>query len=195
MLPDYPEHKAALMKLLREIMHAHINGQGILREIPQTIIAEGLTHSQKRGDDTAMDIDFFRAEGRFSIGDEEMDTITPLEVINRVRAAADHMKAEIERSLFKAVDHATQETGNVLQAKGPLTPDDLFRIISMVQIEFRRDGKMDYHFVAGPNMYKQMVQVFKEIEAHPALMKQFNDIISKKKEEWHAREANRKLVG
>ena len=50
-------------------------------------------------------------------------------------------------------------------------------------------------FVAHPVMAERMGALWKEWEKDRAFMRKFNDLMSRKKEEWRDRESNRKLVG
>lgn len=44
-------------------------------------------------------------------------------------------------------------------------------------------------------MFQQIQKAFADIESDPALGEQLEAIIARKREEWNAREAARKLVG
>ena len=183
------------MQLLIQRMSRHISGRGFLSEIPHTIVAEGCSQQLTRSDQSVDETEFTRAFGEFQIRNDEMDSLTPMDVIQRVDAAAQQMRDQIERMFFKTVDDTTKKTGNVLNAKGPVTPERVMEMLNMLQIDFRRDGKFNYSIVCGPEMFQQIQKAFADIESDPALGEQLEAIIARKREEWNAREAARKLVG
>ena len=69
-------------------------------------------------------------------------------------------------------------------------------MLEKMQIEFYPDGTPHEIFVDGPMFTpERMTAVDKEFESNPEQKRKFDEMMEKKKEEWRAREANRKLVG
>jgi len=69
-------------------------------------------------------------------------------------------------------------------------------MLEKMEIEFYPDGAPQELFLDGPLFTaERMAAVEKEVESNPELKRKFEEIMAKKKEEWRAREADRKLVG
>lgn len=71
----------------------------------------------------------------------------------------------------------------------------LIEILEKMQIDFYPDGTPHEIFLDPPPTPEVMAAVDKEFESKPELKMKFDKLMEKKKEEWHAREADRKLVG
>lgn len=84
-----------------------------------------------------------------------------------------------------------------LDAKGRKFDAQLvIELLEKMQIEFYPDGTPHEIFGDGPLfMPEKMAAVDKEFESNPELKRKFDEMMEKKKEEWRAREADRKLVG
>ena len=69
-------------------------------------------------------------------------------------------------------------------------------MLEKMQIEFYPDGTPHEIFVDSPLFTSdRMAAVDKEFESNPELKRKFDEMIEQKKEEWRARETDRKLVG
>jgi hypothetical protein len=84
-----------------------------------------------------------------------------------------------------------------LNAKGrKFDAQVVIEMLEKMQIDFHPDGRPHEIFVDGPVFTpERMTAVDKEFESNPELKRRFDEMMEKKKEEWRAREADRKLVG
>jgi hypothetical protein len=64
-----------------------------------------------------------------------------------------------------------------------------------MQLSFAPDGSwLQPQWLAHPEVDKKMREVLKRIEADPDLRARRDAIVARQREEWHGREARRKLV-
>jgi hypothetical protein len=84
-----------------------------------------------------------------------------------------------------------------LDAKGrKFDAQVVIEMLEKMQIDFYPDGTPHEIFLDGPVFTpERMAAVDKEFESNPELKRKFDEMMEKKKEEWRAREADRKLVG
>ena len=72
----------------------------------------------------------------------------------------------------------------------------LIELLEKIQIDFYPDGTPHELYVDGPLFTpERMAAVDKEFESNPELKKKYDELWDKKREDWRAREADRKLVG
>jgi hypothetical protein len=65
-----------------------------------------------------------------------------------------------------------------------------------MHIDFNADGTAQFpEMHIHPDLSNAARMAFEELEKNPGLNQQFRRMISEKREEWRAREADRKLVG
>jgi hypothetical protein len=99
------------------------------------------------------------------------------------------------RATYEDLNKVTQETGNVIDAKGTLTADVFFAAIEKIWIEFDSDGKPRLPtMVVHPHQAEDWKKLGELMDADPANAQRMEEIISRKKEEWRERESSRKLV-
>jgi hypothetical protein len=96
---------------------------------------------------------------------------------------------------FESVARDSKEVGTAYDAAGrPLSGGMLLDIIGQVQEEFDERGRSQSQFVIHPDMSPALRRAGEEIENDPALKKRQEEILKRKREEWLARESNRRLV-
>ena len=84
-----------------------------------------------------------------------------------------------------------------VDAKGKkLDADLMFQMLETIQLEFYADGRPhELHVLGGLFNPERLKAVEEEIQNNPELKKRWDELFARKKEEWRAREASRKLVG
>ena len=69
-------------------------------------------------------------------------------------------------------------------------------MLEKVQIDFdEKDNPIKPGFFVDPNTGQKILEILKTIEDTPELLKKHDEIIEKKRIEYHDRESHRKLVG
>lgn len=124
-------------------------------------------------------------------------------VLSGMKAFLDGMYKQAEEMtkfkhelLHDFMDEITKSTGNRVDAKGKEFTFDLFiETIEKIDMDFDDNGKPYMPtLVISPDMAIKVKQELANIENDPLQKERFDKLINKKKEEWHVRESNRKLV-
>ena len=84
-----------------------------------------------------------------------------------------------------------------VDAKGKkLDAELVFQMFETIQLEFYPDGRPhELHVMGGLFSPDRLKAVEEEIQNNPELKMRWDELFARKKEEWRAREASRKLVG
>lgn len=84
-----------------------------------------------------------------------------------------------------------------VDAKGKkLDAELILQMLETIQLDFYPDGRPhELHVVGGLFSPERLKAVDEEFQNNPELQKRHNELIARKREEWRAREASRKLVG
>ena len=196
MLPDFPELKAELGKIvlagLAKCIHT---GDPVLAEIKHFRQHEGtqMRYEQQGGNVVQEGFEMMGAE--FTILPEEVPDLVGPKLNAKLEEIARKM-VEIEaKSFFNKMGEITREAGTSVDAGGkPMSPNLLLDMMETVQMEFDSKGKPTQRLVIHPDMVPALQKVTAEIENDPELKRRQDDILSRQREAWSAREGNRKLV-
>ena len=84
-----------------------------------------------------------------------------------------------------------------VDAKGKkLDAELILKMLETIQLEFYPDGRPHaLHVVGGLFTPERLKAVDEEFQSNPELQKRRDELMARKREEWRAREADRKLVG
>lgn len=84
-----------------------------------------------------------------------------------------------------------------VDAKGKkLDAEIILEMLETIQLEFYPDGRPhELHVVGGLFSPERLKVVEEQFRNSPELQKRHNELMERKREEWRAREASRKLVG
>ena len=99
--------------------------------------------------------------------------------------------------MFEAIDKGVKRVGNVIDNRGkPIGVETLFSALEKIEIDFDSSGNPNMpQMISGSGAHESMVNAAKAIEESPDLKARWNRLLSTKREQWRAREANRELVG
>jgi hypothetical protein len=118
-------------------------------------------------------------------------------LIQSMTAAADQMALRNTKLFIEEVRRATEEVGNVVDAHGqPVSKELLLQMLEKLAIDFDQNGNPELPaIVAGTKICEALVRLGGELDNDADWERRFGEIIARKKEEWRARESDRKLVG
>jgi hypothetical protein len=198
LLPDYPNLKSDLAAHLHRFLRMrHDLYLGPLSRIARITFREGQTYSLTRSSGEEEPGEFKEAAASITIKDAEVPSMTLESLLLRFDNAAQDMARQQAKGVYGSIAKATEKAGNVFDAGGQkLTAEMILEVLSKIQIDFNRDGsprmpEMHIH----PNLSDAVRLAGAELERNPALKRQLRQLLEEKKEEWRAREANRRLVG
>jgi hypothetical protein len=112
------------------------------------------------------------------------------------KAVEDLARQQFEGAIAE-VGRAVDRIGNTLNMGGePLCEEHIFRALERIAIEFDEAGQPRMPtLMTGPLQGERVKEVLGRIESQPHLRRRFDQVLSRKREEWRARESCRKLVG
>lgn len=127
---------------------------------------------------------------------EAVPSFGPEDAFQNMRDAAKSMASKKTKALFSAIEEATEEVGNSLDAKGqPISAEMILKMWETMRISFDEQGKPQMPtFVFNPVQEERFKEAFRRLETEPELMKRREEIINRQRLDWYDRESNRKLV-
>ena len=197
MLPDFPKEKEVLKKFWNEyLVHKHQEFLGFFATIPSFSIHEGDRWKIERSDGTESEQAYQEMSSGFTIGLDEVPDLSPEKVRAKLDAVAEDGARQMSQNIFRELQQATEQVGNTVDAKGkPLTKELFLEMLEKVETDFNPDGEWNPPaIVMHPNAWKANEEKFREWEQDEDFKAKQEEIINKKREEWRAREAFRKLV-
>jgi hypothetical protein len=191
MLPDFPSLRKTLDDAAFLRIHASTREQWpILKSIRGITQHEGVDHS-------------FRQEGFGTIVQgSEMHQVrveiklaeVPHLVGDNLARKLDEIAADMARQasvqFYSRLAEDSEKVGNAFNAGGKPISQEL-----ALQMLERVEWTPQSVFLAHPTTAEAMGKQWREWEKDRAFMKKYNELMSRKKEEWRDRESNRKLVG
>ena len=198
MFPDFLKVKGRLQKMLDyEMKQAHLSHMGPLADIPKSIIFEGNKTVVVREDGSVEEggLEESRVEIRVELA--EVEEMTPEMVLDKINSAAEDMAGKMKKSFYEQIEKSAEEVGNVVDANGqPFSMDLFFEMLEKIDRDFDEDGNPSLLMCpVNPKLYPSVAKVISQSEGDPEDDERYKEIIERKKEEWRARESNRKLVG
>lgn len=198
MLPDFPNLKRRLLRLVEFDFHQRVQADCLIGAIKAAPFFEGRRFAT--GD----------VEGHIEETTPEV-TATPYEVnrsaiiergvdafIESTRKAVALQIQALHEMLLRKHSEATERVGNQIDAGGqPFSAELYFKMLETVQIDFDSQGRPDIastHLVMHPDQAARVEPLLAQWEADESFQRRYREIMLKKREEWRDRESNRKLV-
>lgn len=197
MLQDFPKEKELLVKFWNKYLaHKHQEFLGFFATIPSFTIHEGDRWKIERPDGTESEQPYEEISSEFIIDNKEVPNLTPDKIMAKLDAVANDAARQMSQNIFREIQQSTEQVGNIVDAKGkPLTKEHFLEMLEKIETDFTPDGQwIPPSIVMHPNAWKVNETKFKEWEQDKEFSNRQAEIINKKREEWHAREALRKLV-
>lgn len=199
MLPDYPEIKEKIANLLSDRLRRSMAEKlGFLGQIPKSIIQEGNRHVLIRDDGTTQETPYQKVSSSISITHDEMHSMETNVLFDKIDSAASELASQQAMMTFKTIDNEVSQAGNSVDANGaPFTAELFLNGLEKIQLDFDwvTQRPMLPSLVAHPSNMEKMKLELSRLDEDPTCRSRFESIIAKKKDEWIARESNRKLVG
>ncbi|MBS1805504.1 MAG: hypothetical protein JST28_19245 [Acidobacteria bacterium] len=190
MLPDFP----TLKKILDDVAFLRIDAATrekwpILNTIRGFTAHEGAEHSfLQEGFGTIVQKPEAH-QARVEIKFAEVPDLIGERLHLKLDGIATEMAKQAAAQFYARLGEETAKVGNAIDAEGkPMSQELALRMLERVE------WTPDSIFLAHPTMAEALGKQWKEWEKDRAFMKQYNEIMSRKKEQWRDRESNRKLV-
>jgi hypothetical protein len=103
--------------------------------------------------------------------------------------------AKMQDGILKDVEAATEKVGNVISIKdGIITPEAFLEMMERVEIDFDEDGQSQSSWFLPPDMAAELHKNYQAWQQDPQLKAKLAEIERKKKDQFSAREASRRLA-
>ena len=196
MLPDFPSIKRECRKIIERIIQNYNNKDSILSQIKVYRDFEGNKMSTSDIDGNIELLPYRKFLSEKSIKDEDIIN-KGLEIYyeNGIKMA-NELKSKIEAHMFQEIEDNTKKGGTWINAMGrPFSTDLLLEALERIQLNFDDDGNPKFPtMVVSPEMFEKIKDKLPAVGEDQNFDKRLEELILMKKQEWHDRESNRKLV-
>ena len=197
MLPDFTKAKEKVHEMLllgltmrkREYM-----GPFALREYR---VFEGREFATRTDGGKELLFQTKEISGKFSVNTEDIQSGNPQIVFELLDKIAQQMAQSQVKMLFSEISRICGETNQTIDFKGAKFNLDMFlQTLEKVRVDFDAEGNMiNPMFVVSPEFAVRVKEEMEKAENNVEIKKKYDAVVAKKREEWRAREASRKLVG
>lgn len=198
-LPKYPQLKKKLAKMMMDFFQAEAKKElGPLQDVRRFTQHEGKTLVHNTMDNNAKnkELKYVEAKTEYKVLYTDIPNMGPEDVLKILHQQAKEFGAQQAKHQYKVISQTSEEVGNVVNSKGkPFTIDTFFEVMEKIQIQFDEFGKPNMPtMVVGSDGAESARQVIQEAESNPDVKKRMDELMMKKKEEYDAEQARRKLV-
>jgi hypothetical protein len=197
MLPDYPKLKEKLRELFYErLRYEEKKKLGVFAQIPITRIFEGNRDQIIRENGEVEETMIKQMAAEFSINLTEIENLTPEEILKKIDHISEELSKQRVQMVLEAVEEGTKKVGNYYNHKGkPYTAESFLMTLNNLWIDFdENNNPILPPITAGKEAYEIINNVLKSAFKDPEFVSKYSAIIQQKREEFRARESNRKLV-
>jgi hypothetical protein len=197
MLPDFPKEKALIVKFWNEyFVHKHQELLGFFATIPSFTVHEGDRWNIERTDGTHSEQLYEEISSGFTISFDEVPNLTFEKIKEKLDVVAEDAARQMTYTIIREIQDAVDKVGNTVNAMGQsITKEHFFEMLEKMDAEFDENDKwLPPSMIMSPDAWKANEEKFKDWEKDKEFTSRQSEIINKKREEWHAREALRKLV-
>jgi len=192
MLPDFIKFK----ELIAPIIVANRPDDPVLSQIGKVTIHEGDLRTTWREDGTFETAIYMEHSYDVNVDllalNEKGDSVLD-DTLSRLHDSSQDAK---KQEFFRVLEESTKEAGTLKDAGGrPLTAELILEVWERLWFTFDKNGvwKMP-QATAHPAQAERYRQELARIENEGDLRQRFNELLERKRREWNARQANRKLV-
>jgi hypothetical protein len=196
MLPDYTETKRLFGRFFQTYVRRKSRAISPFADVQTRYLHEGRGMKVVRADQSESNSQTEQFTSAMEIKFAEIPDLT----FDKSIAKFDEMVIDMVRKQTGfALERLSEDipATQTVDAKGKkLDAEIILEMFETIQLEFYPDGRpQELQVVGGLFTPDRMKAVDEEFQKNPELQKRYDDLISKKREEWRAREADRKLVG
>jgi hypothetical protein len=196
MLPQLTKTQALIDELANEAMFDAMYAAGpLLLEISTYQQQEGREGSFQMTSGEIEKIDFKKmsVETVTKIKPGCGESLTDLLAV-RAKGGA-NMGAKMQQGILRDLEAATEKVGNVIPIKnGVITPEAFVEMMEKVEIDFDEAGQSRSSWLLPPDMAAELQKNYQAWQQDPVLKAKFAELERKKKDQFHAREATRRLA-
>jgi hypothetical protein len=196
MLPDYSETKRLFNRLFQTYARRKMRAISPFAAVQTRYLHEGRGMKVVRADQSQSDTETQQFSSLMEMKFDEIPDLT----FEKAIAKYDEMILDmVHKQTGFALERLNEDIpkSQTVDAKGKkLDAEILLEVFETIQLDFYPDGRPhELHVIGGLFTPERMKAVDEQLKNNPELQKRCDELMARKKEEWRAREANRKLVG
>ena len=132
----------------------------------------------------------------FSIKVDDVPRMGPQDILGLIDSAAEDSARKMHDQIILSITRSVDEAGTAIDAKGRTLSQDLFlQALDSMQLDFDTEGYLiPPTVIMHPKLWEAKKDEMKSWEQDPEFVRRHTALIDRKREEWSAREACRKLV-
>lgn len=195
MLPDYPKLKKRLNAKMTRLVQQEMDKDQFIASIPKQRVYEGNSLTTNSVDAYSTTTDFPQIISDFEVTREQIVKEGPDAIFSKKGQVAKRMSEQITDQMVKAMDHATQMTGNIVNVKQVSeTSNPILEMIEKIEIDFNKQGQpIIPSIVVSPDQSEKTKEYLKDLQ-RPEMQEKYQKVMARKWREWLDRENSRKLV-
>ena len=196
MLPDFPDTKRLFSRFFQTYMRRKIREVSPFSAVQTRHLHEGRAMKITRADQSESTSGLQQLSAHIEVTFDEIKDLTLKKAIEKHDAMIADMVRKQTHFIRERMSSELPES-QTLDARGRrFDAQVVLDMLEKMQFDFYPDGTPHEIYVDGALFTSErMAAVDKELESDPELKRKFDEMMEKKKEEWRAREADRKLVG
>lgn len=166
-------------------------------DISTKLLYEGNRIRIERADGSVDDNELREFSSTITFQKDEIKKFSTKDIINKFDGSAAEIGRDMAKHFSDEINRMTDETGNVINGEGqPFSADLFLKMLEKIFINFDQNGHQVMPTItAGPKLAETIKNELEKAQHNPDYCRRFEEIISKKREEWRDRESSRKLVG
>lgn len=197
MIPDFPKEKAKLMNALNDrLARKHRELLGYFAQIPSFAHHEGDRWAMAgRGSvEEEMEYEELGAEVQLSV--DEVPDMSATDILRLIDSVAEDAARQMHNKIMADIDRSVTESGTAFDAKGrPFDREMFLNALDSIALSFDSDGNLiPPAIIMHPELWQARKADMETWESDPDFVEKYRQLLFKKREEWRAREARRKLV-
>lgn len=196
MLPDFAEIKKKIRAQFDQELDTKVMRDPLISQVKRIECPEGNSLAICREDGTTEVTQLRSVEARFSVTRSAVKELGIHAYLERQPDVARSISGQQSKNLISEMESVVQKTGNIIDGKGQPFDFDLYlEGLRMVPIDFDDDGKpLLPHLVTSPALKNRISDEIATRLRDPAGRAKFERLIEDKRQEFHDRQSNRKLV-
>jgi hypothetical protein len=196
MLPDFPETKLLFTRVFQRYMRERMRQISPFGMIQTRRIFEGRSMKVTRSDETQSESVVVQQSVEFQVRFDEFETLTFDKVVAKYNAVIVEMAGKQANFIRERISAELPESQSVDARGKKLDAQMVIDIFNTMQVDFYPDGTPHEIHVDGPIWTSERIAAIdQEFKDSPELKQKYDEMMARKKEEWLAREGDRKLVG
>lgn len=197
MLPDFPKEKTKLIEFFNNYLKQQFQQHAIFfKESPKFMHHEGDKWVFERDNGEKDESSYSTIESAMTLDREHINVLSFDEILKKLDSmAAEMAEQQISQMTEKVATEVNRQDRAIKLENNSFGKNDFLRALESIDLSFDKNHKLiKPSFIMPPEMWDKIQKEGTNWEDDLAFQKRHDAIIAKKKEEWLAREATRKLV-